>query len=85
MTFIPKVGVKVDTHVDLREEEDQQDEDCPAYLGNYGIHISLYVADLPSTYQRAADLGVAYVNTRFSRRAYTLEVREKMMMLYVLR
>ena len=75
LTFIPKEGINVDSHVDLREEEEQQ-EDCPAsYLGNYGIHISLYVADLPSTYQRAAALGVAYVNTRFSRRAYTLEVR----------
>lgn len=33
----------------------------------------MYVADLSATYQRAAELGVAYVNPRFSRRAYTLD------------
>jgi hypothetical protein len=32
----------------------------------------MYVADLAATYQRAADLGVTYVNPRFSRRAYSL-------------
>jgi hypothetical protein len=42
-------------------------------LGNYGVHISLYVADLPTSYQKARDLGLVYVNARFSRRAYTLE------------
>jgi hypothetical protein len=78
LTFVHKPHIAVDTHVDLREEEiDPVDErmpkDCPAFPGNYGIHISLYVADLPNAYQKAADLGVAYVNTRFSRRAYTLE------------
>jgi uncharacterized glyoxalase superfamily protein PhnB len=78
LTFIPKEGTKVDSHVDLRDEREQgPNQDRPAYYGNYGIHISLYVADLPSTYQRAANLGVAYVNTRFSRRAYTLEVRRE--------
>jgi hypothetical protein len=78
LTFVPKDGVDVDSHVDLRETEENPDKDRPTFLENYGIHISLYVADLPSTYQRAADLGVAYVNTRFSRRAYTLEVRDVM-------
>jgi len=78
LTFVPKEGITTDSHVDLREEEvgendERMPEGCPAYPGNYGIHISLYVADLASAYQRAADLGVAYVNTRFSRRAYTLE------------
>ena len=33
----------------------------------------MYVADLPSSYKRANELGVAYVNPRFKRRAYTLE------------
>ena len=78
LTFVPKPSISIDTHVDLREEEiDEKDErmpeECPGFLGNYGIHISLYVADLPAAYQKAADLGVAYVNTRFSRRAYTLD------------
>ncbi|KAL3916894.1 MAG: hypothetical protein SGILL_004970 [Bacillariaceae sp.] len=77
LTFVTKPSVAVDTHVDLREEklkdEKEASKDYPIFPGNYGIHISLYVADLPSSYQKAEDLGVTYVNTRFSRRAYTLE------------
>jgi hypothetical protein len=33
----------------------------------------MYVQDLPGTYKRAEKLGVTFVNTRFKRRAYTLE------------
>jgi hypothetical protein len=32
----------------------------------------MYVANLEATYKRADALGVAYVNPRFKRRAYTL-------------
>ena len=39
---------------------------------NDGVHISLYVRDLPTTYAAAEALGVTYVNHRFKRRAYTL-------------
>ena len=81
LTFLPKESVGVDTHVDLREMEDDSDDDnntakssgTSTTLENYGVHISLYVADLPTSYQKAHDLGLAYVNTRFSRRAYNLE------------
>lgn len=40
---------------------------------NYGAHISMYVADLSSTYDRAHKLGVTYVNPRFKRRAYNID------------
>jgi hypothetical protein len=80
LTFVPNIGTHVDSHVDLREEEEKEVADDgngnsrhPTYMGNYGVHISLYVADLPTSYKRASTLGVAYVNPRFSRRAYTLE------------
>ena len=33
----------------------------------------MYVADLPSVYKQAETLGLAYVNPRFKRRAYTLD------------
>lgn len=81
LTFVPKESIEVNTHVDLREileEKDNNDDDAEwrgtsTDLENYAVHISLYVADLPSCYQRAHELGLTYVNTRFSRRAYTLE------------
>lgn len=79
LTFVPKESTEVNAHVDLREIQDETEPDelqqrgTSTTLGNYGVHISLYVADLPSCYQRAYDLGLTYVNTRFSRRAYTLE------------
>lgn len=40
---------------------------------NFGPHISMYVAEFPSTYRRAEAIGVTYVNHRFKRRAYTLD------------
>eukprot|EP00536_Pseudo-nitzschia_multiseries_P003776 jgi/Psemu1/8485/gm1.8485_g len=89
LSFVRSENVGVDAHVDLREipsdEGDGDDEIVdPDYaaaklrgtstnLGNFGVHISLYVADLPKCYRRAHDLGLTYVNTRFSRRAYTLD------------
>mmetsp|Transcript_25977 Transcript_25977/g.60986 ORF Transcript_25977/g.60986 Transcript_25977/m.60986 type:complete len:414 (-) Transcript_25977:92-1333(-) len=82
LTFLQKESIGVDSHVDLREvsedvSNDTEQLDCAAgtsiILGNYGVHISLYVADLPTAYGKARDLGLAYVNRRFSRRAYTLE------------
>jgi hypothetical protein len=57
----------------LRQEEHDVPDGKPAYESNYGPHVSLYVADLASTYKRAEELGVTYVNPRFKRRAYTLE------------
>jgi len=57
--------------------EDDKDEDIdvslPAYPSNHGVHISLYVTNLSKAYQMAEELGVLYVNPRFSRRAYTEE------------
>eukprot|EP00977_Amphora_coffeiformis_P014781 scaffold4223_cov189-Amphora_coffeaeformis.AAC.41 len=65
----PKVMV---AHEDLRHEVESSDN-VPTYLSNYGPHVSMYVADLAATYQRAAACNVTYVNPRFKRRAYTLE------------
>lgn len=81
LTFLRRRGTQVDSHVDLRDEEEGRDDDDddgtpadrPAYRGNYGVHVSIYVTDLPSTYRRVASLGLTYVNPRFSRRAYSLE------------
>lgn len=42
-----------------------------ARLSNYGAHISIYVANLPQSYDRASELGLIYVNPRFKRRAFT--------------
>lgn len=60
-------------HTDLREEHDASLSDRPFYMSNYGPHISLYVTDIRATYDRVVNAGVAYVNPRFKRRAYTEE------------
>jgi hypothetical protein len=74
LTFQTNPSTTVDSHVDLRDESfDVKDDDTPQYLSNYGPHVSMYVRDLPSAYQRAERLGLVYVNPRFKRRAYTLE------------
>mmetsp|Transcript_29865 Transcript_29865/g.72367 ORF Transcript_29865/g.72367 Transcript_29865/m.72367 type:complete len:402 (+) Transcript_29865:50-1255(+) len=80
LTFIPHPGTTVVSHVDLREEPPKQDSECSSdddqssqFLANYGPHISLYVLDLASTYQRASEVGSTYVNTRFSRQAFSLD------------
>jgi hypothetical protein len=73
LTFVEHQGTTAESHVDLRDEAAEVPPDAPAYLSNYGPHVSMYVADLPSSYKRAETLGLAYVNPRFKRRAYTLE------------
>lgn len=73
LTFRPCPSTTPTSHVDLRDEPVEIPDGVPAYLSNHGPHISMYVADLAATYQRAADLGVIYVNPRFSRRAYSLQ------------
>ena len=84
LTFLPHPDSTIATHVDLRPPapsssslEDDDDDDAKAdttpELENYGIHLSLYVADFVACYERAAQFHVTYVNTRFSRRAYTLD------------
>lgn len=60
-------------HEDLRDEGSDSPSGYPIFLSNYGPHVSMYVADLKSTYERADAVGVVYVNPRFKRRAYTLE------------
>mmetsp|Transcript_15786 Transcript_15786/g.19250 ORF Transcript_15786/g.19250 Transcript_15786/m.19250 type:complete len:357 (-) Transcript_15786:16-1086(-) len=57
--------------VDLREEPEKNPRNKPFYVSNYGPHISMYIKDIRSTYNRAKDLGVTYINPRFSRKAYT--------------
>ena len=53
--------------------ETVNDEDGVERTLNHGIHISLYIPDLPSAYERAEALGVTFVNHRFKRRAHTME------------
>ena len=52
------------------EEVGEDEEGRPL---NRGAHISLYLDDMRSAYQRADRLGLTYVNHRFKRRAYTEE------------
>jgi hypothetical protein len=60
-------------HTDLRQENIESPDGYPAFPSNYGPHVSMYVADLTPCYQKAQELGLAYVNPRFKRRAYNLE------------
>jgi hypothetical protein len=53
-------------HEELGEDEEGRST-------NHGAHISMYVKDLPSAYDKADELGITYVNHRFKRRAYSLE------------
>lgn len=69
----PGGGESSITHVDLREEPENNPTDKPFFVSNYGPHISIYIKDIRSTYNRAKDLGVVYVNPRFSRKAYNEE------------
>mmetsp|Transcript_13732 Transcript_13732/g.20983 ORF Transcript_13732/g.20983 Transcript_13732/m.20983 type:complete len:375 (+) Transcript_13732:134-1258(+) len=51
-------------HDDLIESEEG--------ISNFGPHVSMYIADLRSSYKKADALGAIYVNPRFKRRAYTM-------------
>jgi hypothetical protein len=73
LTFQNNPSTTVESHVDLRDEEVEVPEGAPHFLSNYGLHVSMYVADLPSAYKQVKNLGLAYVNPRFKRRAYTLD------------
>lgn len=71
LTFCPHPQGKTSVaHEDLRDAGESP-EGMPLFLSNYGPHISMYVNDLVSTYERANKLGLCYVNPRFKRRAYT--------------
>jgi hypothetical protein len=60
-------------HEDLRNDQVEPPEGFPSFLSNYGPHVSMYVSDFESTYKRMDALMLAYVNPRFSRRAYNLD------------
>ncbi|KAJ1458609.1 hypothetical protein M885DRAFT_480311 [Pelagophyceae sp. CCMP2097] len=51
---------------------------------NLGPHVSMYLADMEGAYDRAAKLGLCYVNHRFSRRAYSLEEAREQCMFRIL-
>lgn len=72
LTFQINPSTTVESHVDFRDDQVEPPQGAPTFLSNYGPHVSMYVADLQSAYRRADELGVAYVNPRFSRRAYSL-------------
>jgi catechol 2,3-dioxygenase-like lactoylglutathione lyase family enzyme len=73
LTFVPHPDSQQTVrHDDLRDEQFESPAGFPAHLSNYGPHVSMYVADLASTLERADKLGVTYVNPRFKRRAFTL-------------
>lgn len=63
----------VNMHVDLRDEPENSPADQTFYPSNYGPHISIYIRDIRGTYKRAQELGITYVNPRFSRKAYNEE------------
>ena len=65
LTFVQKPFGKA-AHADLGED----DEGRPT---NAGIHVSMYVSDLGACYDRAAALGLTFVNYRFKRRAHSKE------------
>jgi len=74
LTFAPHPdGSTIPSHEDLHDEQFESPPGKPAYLSNYGPHVSMYIADLPESYRKADELGLAYVNPRFSRRAFTLD------------
>ena len=41
-------------------------------VANDGPHVSIYVSDLKGCYQRAEELGLLFVNSRFKRQAFSL-------------
>ena len=43
----------INMHVDLRDEPEQNPEGQQHYPSNYGPHISIYIRDIRSTYERA--------------------------------
>ena len=61
LTFVKKPFGKA-RHAELGVDEDGRPT-------NAGIHVSMYVADLGACYDRAAALGLGFVNYRFKRRA----------------
>ena len=73
LTFQTNPTSTAESHVDLRDDNVQPPAGAPIFRSNYGPHVSMYVADLSSTYKRTDALGLVYVNPRFQRRAYTLE------------
>lgn len=76
LTFAPHPDGKSVRHEDLDyaalNESQSQNSPTP-YPSNHGPHISMYVADLPGTYERVEALDALYVNLRFKRQAYTLD------------
>ncbi|OEU09214.1 hypothetical protein FRACYDRAFT_248548 [Fragilariopsis cylindrus CCMP1102] len=62
-----------DRKMKMKKDRQREKSSSTTTVGNYGIYISIYVADLPSCYQRANEIGVTYVNKRFSRQAYTID------------
>ena len=56
----------------LRDEDVVRDA-SGKIVSHTGPHISMYVRDLPETYQRASAAGALFVNTRFKRQAHTLD------------
>lgn len=63
LTFAERQGVAVGSHAELVAEGEG--------TANYGIHVSVYLKDLRSAYRAADTLGLAWVNQRFKRKAYT--------------
>lgn len=66
LTFVVSDAADDIAHEDLGEDEEGRSL-------NRGAHVSVYLRDLPSAYEKADALGLCYVNHRFSRRAYTLD------------
>lgn len=74
LTFTPHPdGKTIPAHEDLHDEKFESPPGKPSFFSNYGPHVSMYITDLPESYRKADALGLAYVNPRFSRRAFTMD------------
>ena len=63
---------------EIAHDEERIDEEGRS--SNDGVHVSMYITDLPSAFAAAEELGCVYVNHRFNRRAYDIdEAREQCM------
>lgn len=63
-------------HDDVTEEDGRS--------SNAGVHLSMYVADLPRAYRAVEEMGSVYINYRFRRQAKTLEESVEQCMFRVL-
>lgn len=66
LTFMENPGeISSVCHEDLRNDGVESPEGCPTYLSNYGLHVSMHIADFLSSHKKADELGATHVNPHF--------------------